>query len=80
MQDQGFAPGVNMGFSVFPPGPPAIEAMVGGSADAITVRSVPPLAAMYKEVADFREIAICKDVYARGILEKALRVQSDTRR
>ena len=61
VQDQGFAPGVNMEFSVFPSGPPAIEAMVGGSVDAITVGSVPPLAAMYKKVADFREISICGD-------------------
>jgi len=41
IQDQGFAPGVDMEFSVFPSGPPAIEAMVGGSVDAITVGSVP---------------------------------------
>lgn len=61
VQDQGFAPGVNMEFSVFPSGPPAIEAMVGGSVDAITVGSVPPLAAMYRKVADFREISICGD-------------------
>lgn len=61
IQDQGFAPGVDMEFSVFPSGPPAIEAMVGGSVDAITVGSVPPLAAMYKKVADFREISICGD-------------------
>lgn len=61
IQDQGFAPGVEMEFSVFPSGPPAIEAMVGGSVDAITVGSVPPLAAMYRKVADFREISICGD-------------------
>ncbi len=61
VQDQGFAPGVNMEFSVFPSGPPAIEAMVGGSVDAITVGSVPPLAAMHRKVADFREISICGD-------------------
>lgn len=61
IQDQGFAPGVDMEFSVFPSGPPAIEAMVGGSVDAITVGSVPPLAAMYRQVADFREISICGD-------------------
>ena len=61
VQDQGFAPGVDMEFSVFPSGPPAIEAMVGGSVDAITVGSVPPLAAMYRKVADFREISICGD-------------------
>lgn len=61
IQDQGFAPGVDMEFSVFPSGPPAIEAMVGGSVDAITVGSVPPLAAMFKKVAEFREISICGD-------------------
>lgn len=61
VQDQGFAPGVEMEFSVFPSGPPAIEAMVGGSVDAITVGSVPPLAAMARNVADFREISICGD-------------------
>lgn len=61
IQDQGFAPGVEMDFSVFPSGPPAIEAMVGGSVDAITVGSVPPLAAMYRKVANFREISICGD-------------------
>ncbi|MHA3979038.1 ABC transporter substrate-binding protein [Halovulum sp. GXIMD14794] len=61
VQDQGFAPGVDMEFSVFPSGPPAIEAMVGGSVDAITVGSVPPLAAMARKVADFREISICGD-------------------
>lgn len=61
IQDQGFAPGVDMEFSVFPSGPPAIEAMVGGSVDAITVGSVPPLAAMARNVADFREISICGD-------------------
>lgn len=61
IQDQGFAPGVEMEFSVFPSGPPAIEAMVGGSVDTITVGSVPPLAAMYRKVADFREISICGD-------------------
>ncbi len=61
VQDQGFAPGVDMEFSVFPSGPPAIEAMVGGSVDAITVGSVPPLAAMARKVADFREISVCGD-------------------
>lgn len=61
IQDQGFAPGVDMEFSVFPSGPPAIEAMVGGSVDTITVGSVPPLAAMARNVADFREISICGD-------------------
>ncbi|MEM9755047.1 MAG: ABC transporter substrate-binding protein [Pseudomonadota bacterium] len=61
VQDQGFAPGVDMEFSVFPSGPPAIEAMVGGSVDAITVGSVPPLAAMFREVAPFREISVCGD-------------------
>ncbi len=61
IQDQGFAPGVDMEFSVFPSGPPAIEAMVGGSVDTITVGSVPPLAAMYRNVANFREISVCGD-------------------
>ncbi|WP_305972409.1 MULTISPECIES: ABC transporter substrate-binding protein [unclassified Mameliella] len=61
VQDQGFAPGVEMDFSVFPSGPPAIEAMVGGSVDAITVGSVPPLAAMARKVAAFREISVCGD-------------------
>ena len=61
IQDQGFAPGLEMEFSVFPSGPPAIEAMVGGSVDVITVGSVPPLAAMFKKVAEFREISICGD-------------------
>lgn len=61
VQDQGFAPGVEMEFNVFPSGPPAIEAMVGGSVDAITVGSVPPLAAMARSVADFREISVCGD-------------------
>jgi len=56
IQDQGFAPGVDMEFRVFPSGPPAIEAMVAGSVDAITVGSVPPLAAMSRKVADVREI------------------------
>ncbi len=67
VQDQGFAPGVDMEFSVFPSGPPAIEAMVGGSVEAITVGSVPPLAAMYRKVADFREISICGD--ASGLFQ-----------
>lgn len=67
IQDQGFAPGVDMEFSVFPSGPPAIEAMVGGSVDTITVGSVPPLAAMFKKVADFREISICGD--ASGLFQ-----------
>ncbi len=67
VQDQGFAPGVEMEFSVFPSGPPAIEAMVGGSVDTITVGSVPPLAAMYKKVAPFREISICGD--ASGLFQ-----------
>lgn len=67
IQDQGFAPGVEMEFSVFPSGPPAIEAMVGGSVDTITVGSVPPLAAMYRKVADFREISICGD--ASGLFQ-----------
>ena len=61
VQDQGFAPGVEMEFSTFPSGPPAIEAMVGGSVDMITVGSVPPLAAMFRKVADFREISVCGD-------------------
>ena len=61
VDDQGFAPGIDMEFSVFPSGPPAIEAMVGGSVDVITVGSVPPLAAMFRKVADFREISICGD-------------------
>ncbi len=61
VHDQGFAPGVDMEFSVFPSGPPAIEAMVGGSIDVITVGSVPPLAAMYRKVGNFREISICGD-------------------
>lgn len=67
IQDQGFAPGVEMEFSVFPSGPPAIEAMVGGSVDTITVGSVPPLAAMFRQVADFREISICGD--ASGLFQ-----------
>lgn len=67
IQDQGFAPGVDMEFSVFPSGPPAIEAMVGGSVDTITVGSVPPLAAMFKNVAEFREISICGD--ASGLFQ-----------
>ena len=67
IQDQGFAPGVEMEFSVFPSGPPAIEAMVGGSVDTITVGSVPPLAAMYRKVANFREISICGD--ASGLFQ-----------
>ncbi len=61
VQDQGFAPNVEMQFTVFPSGPPAIEAMVGGSVDLITVGSVPPLSAMYRGIADFREISICGD-------------------
>ncbi|OSP54797.1 ABC transporter substrate-binding protein [Pseudoruegeria sp. SK021] len=61
VQDQGFAPGLDIEFSVFPSGPPAIEAMIGGSVDAVTVGSVPPLAAMYRKVADFREISVCGD-------------------
>ena len=67
IQDQGFAPGVDMEFSVFPSGPPAIEAMVGGSVETITVGSVPPLAAMFRKVADFREISICGD--ASGLFQ-----------
>lgn len=61
VQDQGFAPGIDMDFTVFPSGPPAIQAMVRGSVDVITVGSVPPLSAMYRRVADFREISICGD-------------------
>lgn len=61
VQDQGFAPGVDMEFSVFPSGPPAIEAMVGGFVDVVTVGSIPPLSAMYRGIADFREISVCGD-------------------
>ena len=61
VQDQGFAPGVDMKFTVFQSGPPALEALVGGFVDAITVGSVPPLSAMYRRVADFREISVCGD-------------------
>ena len=61
VQDQDFAPGVDMEFTVFPSGPPAIQAMVRGSVDVITVGSVPPLSAMYRGIADFREISICGD-------------------
>ncbi|MET1414735.1 ABC transporter substrate-binding protein [Roseibium sp. HPY-6] len=67
IEDQGFAPDVEQVFAVFPSGPPAIEAMVGGSVDAITVGSVPPLAAMYRKVADFREISVCGD--ASGLFQ-----------
>lgn len=67
IQDQGFAPGVDLEFAVFPSGPPAIEAMVGKSVDTITVGSVPPLAAMHRKVADFREISICGD--ASGLFQ-----------
>lgn len=67
IQDQGFAPGVEMEFAVFPSGPPAIEAMVGKSVDTITVGSVPPLAAMHRKVANFREISICGD--ASGLFQ-----------
>ena len=61
VQNEGFAPGVEMDFTVYPSGPPAIEALVGGFVDAITVGSVPPLSAMYRNVADFREISVCGD-------------------
>ena len=67
IQDQGFAPGIEMEFAVFPTGPPAIEAMIGGSVEAITVGSVPPLAAMFRKIADFREISICGD--ASGLFQ-----------
>ncbi len=67
IQDQGFAPGIEMEFAVFPSGPPAIEAMIGGSVEAITVGSVPPLAAMFRKIADFREISICGD--ASGLFQ-----------
>ncbi len=52
---------------MFPSGTPAIEAMVGGSVEAITVGSVPPLAAMFRKIADFREISICGD--ASGLFQ-----------
>lgn len=62
-QEQGFFAdhGVNLEMTVFPSGPPAIEAMVGGSIDVITVGSVPPLAAMARKVADLREVSVCGD-------------------
>ncbi len=62
-QEQGWLKeqGIELEMSIFPSGPPAIEAMVGGSIDVITVGSVPPLAAAYRKVADFREISICGD-------------------
>ena len=63
VQEQGFLKehGIELEMSVFPSGPPAIEAMVGGSIDVITVGSVPPLVAMNKPLAEFREISICAD-------------------
>ena len=67
IQDQGFAPGIDMEFAAFPSGPPAIEAMVGGSVEAIAVGSVQPLAAMFRKAADFREISICGD--ASGLFQ-----------
>lgn len=62
-QDQGFLAerDVELDISVFPSGPPGIEAMVGGSIDVLTVGSVPPLAAMARKVADFREFSVCGD-------------------
>lgn len=50
---------IELDISVFPSGPPGIEAMVGGSIDVLTVGSVPPLAAMASGVADFREFSVC---------------------
>ncbi len=62
-QDQGFLAekDIELDISVFPSGPPGIEAMVGGSIDVLTVGSVPPLAAMARKVADFREFSVCGD-------------------
>ncbi len=62
-QDQGFLKehDIELDMKVFPSGPPAIEAMVGGSVDVVTVGSVPPLAAMARGVAEFREISVCGD-------------------
>lgn len=62
-QDQGFLAerDIELEISVFPSGPPGIEAMVGGSIDVLTVGSVPPLAAMARRVADFREFSVCGD-------------------
>ncbi|WP_299949490.1 ABC transporter substrate-binding protein [uncultured Ruegeria sp.] len=61
IQEEGFAPGVEMEYDIFPSGPPAIEAMVGESVEVITVGSVPPLIAMSRKIADFREISIVTD-------------------
>ncbi len=62
-QDQGFLAerDIELDMRVFPSGPPGIEAMVGGSIDVLTVGSVPPLAAMARKVADFREFSVCGD-------------------
>lgn len=62
-QDQGYLAerDIELDISVFPSGPPGIEAMVGGSIDVLTVGSVPPLAAMARKVADFREFSVCGD-------------------
>lgn len=62
-QDQGYLADrdIELDIKVFPSGPPGIEAMVGGSIDVLTVGSVPPLAAMARNVADFREFSVCGD-------------------
>lgn len=62
-QEQGFLRDaeIELEITTFPSGPPAIEAMVVGDIDVITVGSVPPLVAMNKYPLEFREISICAD-------------------
>ena len=62
-QEQGWLKekGIELDMTIFPSGPPAIEAMVGGSIDVITVGSVPPIAAAYRKVAPLREVSVCGD-------------------
>ena len=69
-QDRGFLAerDIELDIRVFPSGPPGIEAMVGGSIDVLTVGSVPPLAAMARRVADFREFSICGDATPRFVV------------
>ena len=78
-QEQGFLeePGIELDMTVFPSGPPAIEAMVAGDVDVITVGSVPPLVAMNRnEEAQFREISICADASGLFTVMAAPQVKS----
>ncbi|MEM9757512.1 MAG: ABC transporter substrate-binding protein [Pseudomonadota bacterium] len=61
VQDQNFAPDVAMEFTVFPDGPSAIEAMIGGDVAVVTAGSVPPLSAAVRGASDLRAVSICAD-------------------